>query len=154
MKLYLLFFITLCCYAQIKSSELTTTHITTITNSEVNEFLVNSGYLEADEHHSRQAYRRALRLFQRENGLIVNGRITHEIREFIRKEKDRQYVLDYLKAFGYIQGAITPHKTAEAIRQVQINSGELKVTGTITQETVHFLKSRTQSLFEPIQLNY
>jgi len=147
MNTYLLLFLSLCCCAQIKIND-ATTH-TTITNAEVEDFLVNSGYLEPDEHRTRYIYNRALRLFQRENGLVVNGRITHEVREFIRQENDRQYVLDYLKTFGYIRGVITPYKIVEAIQKIQTNSG-IAVTGTITQEMVDFLKSRLYSFAEPM----
>jgi len=143
----IILFLYLSCVAEIYLAQETIT--TTITNSEVDNFLLNSGYLDPNENNTRKDFKKALRLFQRENKLTVNGRITLEVKEFIQKETDRQFVLDYLKSFGYIQGTITPYKTIEAARQVQRNSGVLNITGIIDLETINFLKSKIHSFVEP-----
>jgi hypothetical protein len=109
---------------------------------EVINFLIHNGFI--NQPINRYSLKRALRQFQRENNLNINGQFSEETIQLVKTEKDKQMVLDYLKTFNYIQGAVTPLKTENAIKQVQQNSGVLSVTGVIDNTTVEFIKSHQQ----------
>ena len=125
----------------------TVAETTTVTRDEVITYLVDCGYLESSTY-SNHELRRSLRQLQRENDMLVNGRFTPEIHLLVQTENDKKMVLEYLKVFGYIQGAVSPLKTTDAIKQLQQNSGVLTKTGLIDTPTINFIKTHKHGFSE------
>lgn len=110
---------------------------------EVLNYLVEYGYLES-LHFKKYELRRALRHLQVENNLVVNGRINRETKKFVRDEKNKKMVIEYLKNYNYLLGRVTPLKLIEAIKLLQRNSGFLTVTGSIDTPTIDFVETNQQ----------
>lgn len=107
---------------------------------EVINYLVEYGYLESLNYNKREL-KRAIRHLQTENNLVISGRINRETKKFVRNERDKKMVIEYLKNFNYILGSVTPLKIVEATIMLQENSGVLNVTGLIDTQTINFVKT-------------
>jgi len=116
---------------------------------EVIDYLADYGYLisRSDRTYTNYELGRSLRLFQRENNLRVNGKITPETSSFIKLEKNKETVVKYLKTFGYLQGEASPFKLAEAVKLLQRNSGVLNVTGSIDSSTIDFVQTNQHGYY-------
>lgn len=144
-SLFILMCLVQICYYSTVASEIAAD--TTVTRDEIITYLIDCGYLESSTY-SKHELRRSLRQFQRENDMLVNGRITPEIHVFVQNENDKKMVLEYLKVFGYIQGAVSPVKTTDAIKMLQQNSGVLTKTGLIDTPTINFIKTHKHGFSE------
>ena len=116
-------------------------------NNEVITYLIKYGYLTSSNYTPNQL-RRSLRQFQRENNLVINGRITPEVNDFVDSENEKQMVIEYLKRFGYIDGHINPLKTTAAVKELQRNSGVLTISGLIDSNTINFIKTHQHGYSE------
>lgn len=115
----------------------------------VKNYLIDYGYLELE--HTRQAFKRSLRQFQRENNIETSGRITPELLQLI---DDRIMVIDYLQNFNYLKrGERSPSAIALAVTQLQTNSGTLALTSNIDTPTINFVKTHSRGFAEPILLD-
>lgn len=120
------------------------------------KYLQETGYLPEGQIHpessdSKHNFRKAIRMFQRENSLIVNGRLTQ-----LKKENDKKIVVNYLKTYNYIIGVVTPLKIKSAVEKLQKNTGYLIITGEIDNETIQFIKNHPSAFSEmpyPDQIN-
>lgn len=95
-------------------------------------------------------------MFQRENSLIVNGRLTQQVINTVKKENDKKIVVNYLKTYNYIIGVVTPLKIKSAVEKLQKNTGYLIITGEIDNETIQFIKNHPSAFSEmpyPDQIN-
>jgi peptidoglycan hydrolase-like protein with peptidoglycan-binding domain len=115
--------------------------------NEVVAYLIDYGYL-TEPNYTPNQLRRSLRQFQRENNLVVNGRITPEVNDFVENENEKRMVVEYLKRFGYIDGHINPLKTTNAVKKLQQNSGVLDISGLIDTPTVNFIKTHQHGYSE------
>ena len=120
---------------------------TTTTDQQVVDYLYDYGYLTT-LNVTKNELRRSVRQFQRENNLAVNGRITLEVRSFVKTENDKKMVIDYLKTYNYIIGVVTPQSVKDAVTVLQQNSGSLNVTGLIDSSTINFVKTHPQAYSE------
>lgn len=117
--------------------------ITQICNSSQNEtdkdivvkYLQETGYLPEGQIH------KAIMMFQRENSLIVNGRLTQQVINTVK-------VVNYLKTYNYIIGVVTPLKIKSAVEKLQKNTGCLIITGKIDNETIQFIKNHPSAFSE------
>lgn len=121
-------------------------------NEIVTEYLIDYGYLEFAVY-TKNELKRALRHFQRENNLNVNGKITSETINFINHEKEKQFVVNYLKKFNYIQGHVNPVEITKAVKLLQHNSGVLNITGIIDSSTISFVKNNQRNAYPEPPLN-
>jgi hypothetical protein len=112
-------------------------------------YLVKNGHLSSHSF-TNSELKRALRQFQRENGLRINGRISAETIKAVQTDLDLITVVDYLKTYNYIQGHVTPQKTKLGVEQLQQNLGWV-VTGNVDGDLVDFVKNnKERSYAEPI----
>ena len=138
-----------------------TLFITQICNSSQSEidkdivvkYLQETGYLPEGQIHpgssdSKHNFRKAIRMFQRENSLIVNGRLTQQVINTVKKENDEKIVVNYLKTYNYIIGVVTPLKIKSAVEKLQKNTGYLIITGEIDNETIQFIKNHPSAFSE------
>jgi hypothetical protein len=118
-------------------------------SSVVITYLVKNGHLNSHSF-TNSELKHALRQFQRENRLRINGRISAETINAVQTDLDLTTVLDYLKTYNYIQGYVTPQKTKLGVEHLQQNLGWL-VTGNVDRELVDFVKNnKERSYAEPI----
>ena len=118
------------------------------------KYLQETGYLPEGQIHpessdSKHNFRKAIRMFQRENSLIVNGRLTQQVINTVK-------VVNYLKTYNYIIGVVTPLKIKSAVEKLQKNTGYLIITGEIDNETIQFIKNHPSAISEmpyPDQIN-
>ena len=120
---------------------------TVINESQVVTYLINYGYLPSSDY-TKLDLRRSLRQLQRENNFIVTGKVTPQVRNLIKRENEKEMVVQYLKTFNYIQGELNPLKITTGIKLLQRNSGTLNVTGLIDDSTVLFVKEHQQGYSE------
>ena len=134
-----------------------TLFITQICNSSQSEtdkdivvkYLQETGYLpEGQIPDSKHNLRKAIRMFQRENSLIVNGHLTQQVINTVKKENDEKIVVNYLKTYNYIIGVVTPLKIKSAVERLQKNTGYLIITGEIDNETIQFIKNHPSAFSE------
>jgi hypothetical protein len=112
-------------------------------------YLVKNGHLNSRSF-TNSELKRALRQFQRENGLRINGRISAETIKAVQTDLDLITLVDYLKTYNYIQGHVTPQKTKLGVEQLQENLGWV-VTGNVDGDLVDFVKNnKERSYAEPI----
>src|SRR5574343_515754 len=112
------------------------------------KYLQETGYLPEGQIHpessdSKHNFRKAIRMFQRENSLIVNGRLTQQVINTVKKD-------------NYIIGVVTPLKIKSAVEKLQKNTGYLIITGEIDNETIQFIKNHPSAFSEmpyPDQIN-
>lgn len=104
------------------------------------KYLQETGYLSEGQIHP-ESFRKAIRMFQRENSLIVNGRLTQQVINTVK-------VVNYLKTYNYIIGVVTPLKIKSAVEKLQKNTGYLIVTGEIDNETIQFIKNHPSAFSE------
>jgi hypothetical protein len=113
------------------------------------QYLTNYGYIDPLKSNNLVEFKRSLRHFQRENDLIVNGRITPEICTFVKNTIDRQMVIDFLKTYNYFINGVNPISLKEAVKKLQYNSGSLEINGEIDQETINFVSLNRRGHSEP-----
>jgi hypothetical protein len=120
-----------------------------VTSDTVIDYLVENGHLNSHSF-TNPELRRALRKFQRENGLQINGLISTETIQAVQTDLNLMIVIHYLKTYNYIQGHVTPQKTKSGVEKLQYNLGWL-VTGNVDRELVDFVKNnKERSYAEPI----
>lgn len=117
------------------------------------KYLQETGYLPEGQIHpessdSKHNFRKAIRMFQRENSLIVNGRLTQQVINTVKKENDKKIVVNYLKTYNYIIGVVTSLKIKSAVEKLQKNTGYLIITGEIDNETIQFIKNHPSAFSE------
>lgn len=133
-----------CCVAPIESKATTPENV----KQDVVKYLIEYGYLESLTYTNNEL-KKSLRQLQREHVFIVNGKITPEVINLVKRENDKQMVIEYLKTFGYIQqNNINPIRLTDAIKVLQRNSGKLAITGTIDADTINFIKNHPHGYSE------